>query len=197
MKDFFQREIIGSGKRILLVAMAAGISAMAAAFGNLLEDGSFDSYPNGNFDFWMIGPKPDSEGVTRIGVISQDSDGGFPKGGNALKLTYSGSGTYTVIAKGPLTLAPGRKYRLTVHAKSTVEPVRVRVEVRPSAIGQSERTRVISFKFNTDSEWQDETVEWQAAENETGVDLVFYLENRSPVATTIWLDEIAIDPIDG
>ena len=197
MPNLLQHELFRSGKRILLSAIAAGIAAAPAAFGNLLEDPSFDSYPNGRFDYWTIAPKPNVDGITSLGTASQDLDGGYPNGANAIKFTFSGSGKYTLVAKGTLPLEPGRKYRLTVHARSSGEPVKVRTEVRPRATGQRERTRTISLNFNPGTEWQKETTEWLAAENEIGVDLVFYLENASPSEATIWLDEITIDPIDG
>lgn len=173
---------------------------VTASFGNLLENGSFDmQLGNGKFELWDIRPAPDAEGVTSIGKLVADSECGFPKGGNAVKFVYSGPGTYQVVAKGPLAMEPGQKYRLTVHTKSSGEPVAVSTEVRLFAAGQSERTRTVYLNFNTGpewkGEWQEMTVEWTAAPNESGLQLVFYLKKTSQSESTVWLDEISIEPI--
>ena len=173
-----------------------GVALVQMASANLVEDGSFDGFDGGKFFQWEIGPKPDVGGATAIGMISQDGDGGFPKGGNAAKFEFSGPGTFTATALGSdgqmLPVEPGQKYRLVVYARSTGGPVSVRAEIRPRAQGQQNRTRTISLKFDPAADWQEHSVEWKAADNETAVNLVFYLENRSPAPTSVWLDEISI-----
>ena len=167
------------------------------AAANLLEDGSFDLFADGRFDRWEIGPKPDPDGVTKFGTVSQDPQGGYPRGGNAAKFAFTGSGTYTLVAMGPeghmLPIDPGKKYRLTVRAKSGGEPILIRTEVRPRATGEHERTRTVNLRFKATDEWQEKTVEWEAAENETSVNVVFYLENRSSEPAAVWLDEVSLE----
>lgn len=182
------------------IALFGGIVVFAAphtAAANLLDDGSFDVFTDGKFDRWEIGPKPDPDGVTKFGTVSQDPQGGYPKGGNAAKFVFTGSGTYTFVALGPeghiLSIDPGKKYRLTVRAKSGGEPILVRAEVRPRAAGERERTRTVNLNFKAADEWQEKTVEWEAAENETSVNVVFYLENRSSEPAILWLDEVSLD----
>jgi hypothetical protein len=193
-------------QRLLRKALKRGIApflgivvftAPHAAAANLLDDGSFDIFADGRFDRWEIGPKPDPDGVTKFGTIAQDPQGGYPKGGNAAKFAFTGSGTYTLVALGPeglmLPMDPGKKYRLTIRAKSSGEPILIRTEVRPRAAGERERTRTVNLNFKATDEWQEKTVEWEAAENETSVNVVFYLENRASEPATVWLDEVSLD----
>jgi hypothetical protein len=169
----------------------------SSANGSLIENGSFDQFSDGKFDGWVIAPKGDVNGVSKIGTVSQGP--GYPDGGSSLSLAFTGSGDYRISLTKRAPIEPGKKYRLTVNAKSSGTPVEILATFRFIGGADIEKkqkdTREIPLAFEAGTEWQSKTLDLEAGPNEMAMMLFLVVKNKTATPATVLLDEISVEPL--
>jgi hypothetical protein len=97
-------------------------------------------------------------------------------------------------------IEPGKKYRLTVNAKSSGPTVQILATVRFIGGEDIEKkrkdTREIDLELEAGPEWQSKSLDLDAGAGELAMNLFVVVKNKSGAPATVLLDEISVQPLE-
>lgn len=174
-------------RRFTILVAALGFSLLPTR-ADLLEFGAFEGFANGQFQGWVIGPRPDDFGVTSLGTVSQ-SDLGFQNDGSSAAFAFTGAGDYRLYYEKRVEIDPGQKYKIAITAKTGGGPVKILASVLMipgiEADGTRKPARTVPFEVDCGGEWKTSTFEVTAEPDEMKLGLQITIRNRGGAAETI------------